>query len=140
MVPQLVKDFFGFEDRQNRLNQHGRFDRALAALPSACLRVHKDIIPQVALPGGSPVSAGRNKDRSRFRRRPGHCGRSRDRSRIARPGLACHQPGSWTFIEVPAARPHHQCGGLIIELVEAAIGIGEGDAAIDGIAQIDLPI
>ena len=43
------------------------------------------------------------------------------------------------FVEVPATRADHQGGGILVELVEAAIGIGEGDRAVDGIAQVDLP-
>jgi hypothetical protein len=41
---------------------------------------------------------------------------------------------------MPTARSHDQRGNLRIELVSLAIRIGELDAAIHGIAEIDLTL
>ena len=44
------------------------------------------------------------------------------------------------FHQVPAARTHHQRGGLFAQLVVLAFGAGIGDGAADGVAQVDLAL
>ena len=44
------------------------------------------------------------------------------------------------FGQVPASGAHHQGSRFLIEGVLLAVWIGKGDAAVNGIAQIDLPL
>ena len=41
---------------------------------------------------------------------------------------------------MPAARAHQQRGGLLVEPVDAAVRVVEGDRALDGVDQVDLAL
>ena len=47
---------------------------------------------------------------------------------------------TWLFGQVPAARAHQQRGGLLVETVDAAVRVVEGDRALDRVDQVDLAL
>ena len=88
---------------------------------------------------GSRASAGRSTARSRARGAPRRCGRRRARSRRARRRSAVPPLADVTLVEVPAARPHDEGRGLVVQRV-ALLGRLERDRAPYRVAKVRLAL
>ena len=106
VLAQFVKNFVHLERGQDRLDQNRRADRSVRQ-SELILRVDENIVPQAALPDGSPSSADKSTDPSRARSVPGVV-KEIQAEVEERTGhrLAIHQ--HMALLKMPAARPDKQ--------------------------------
>ena len=141
VLAQLVEDLVHLERGGDRLDQHGRADRA-AGEARALLRRDEDVVPQpclevalelrqVEVGAGAPrrTSSCALWNRSRGRSRTATRTSARRRAaRVSRPGAS------------PAAGPSTWRSRSFSAVVLASRGAGEGDRAAHGVAQVDLAL
>ena len=138
MVAQLVEDLVHFERGGDRLDEH-RGANAAARNAQLVLGHQEHVVPEPGLqvafhlgkveigpePRSSSFRALWKKNRPKSTSEPGH-------------GLAV-QPDV-LFRQVPAARPHHERGRLLVESILFSLGTGEADRAADGFAEVPLAL
>ena len=106
VVAQLVEDLVHLERGEDRLDQHGRADRAVRDAERV-LREGEDVVPQPRLEVALELRQVEVRPRPALEQALARCGRSRGRSRTSagRDGLAVDL--DVPSRQVPAARPHH---------------------------------
>ena len=137
MLAQFVQDLFRFEDRQDGLDQHCRFDRALRNAQRV-LGVDKDIVPQTRFKMVFQLRQVKVRSSAAL-----HCRADIVKEIQAKVEQAAGYrraiDAEVALVQMPAARTRQQGRRFVIQLIEAPVGVFEGDAAVDSVAQVDLP-
>ncbi len=138
MVLQLVEDFVHLECGENRLHQDRRADRA-AGDAELVLREVEDVVPEarleVALELGQVEVGARP---LRDERRGVVIEEEAEVEEAGRNRAPVH--GHVLLVQMPAARPHHQCGRPRRERVALPLGAGELDGAAHRVPEVQLPL
>ena len=140
MLAQLPEELVHLERRREGLDEARRLDRCRAGIAELLLRADEDVVPQARLevalhlrqvevrarPAGEGFFGVVEEEEAEVEERPG--------DRLA---VDLHV----ALDEVPAARPHEQDRGLVLERVLLArLGRRERDRAADRVAEVDLPV
>ena len=142
VLAQRVEDLLHLERRGDRLDQHGRADRA-ARQADGCLSGDEDVVPELGL---VPALELREVDvraaAARHRRQPAPAQEDRDVEQAGRDGPPVDEHVA--LLQVPPARPHDERRELLAERVALALGRGEreraaGRVAHGGVAGDDVP-
>ena len=139
VVAQLVEDLVHLEGGQDRLDQHRGLDRAArqAQLVPGPARRRRST---AALRGGFPAWAGRSTGPLPLSSRAWALWKKYRPKSKSEPEIGWPSTEHVLLVEVPAARPDHQRGGVLVERVLLALGAGVLDRAADRVAQVDLAL
>jgi hypothetical protein len=138
VVAKLMQDLVHLERREQRLDQHGRADRA-AWNAELVLREHEDVVPQPRFEMAlelRQVEVRAAAARDQLLRIVEEVEREIEDG----PGDGLSVDQHVLFGEMPAARPHEQHRGLVVEAVRLAFRGRVVDPAADRIAQIELSL
>ena len=136
MFAQLIEDLVHLEGSRQRLQEHGRLDGATGNV-QVFLRSHEDLVPEACLQVSLELGEVEIGPASPGNQVSGIV--EQEQAKVEEPRRNGPAVDQYVPLEkVPAARPDHENGGLVVEPVVLAVAAAEADRARHRVAEVDL--